>query len=304
MPFNLLPKFVQGPRPAHPVTQATGFVRGQDGVTVPSYAESPVVPAVEVPMNRNPVIGMTVAMARKMGFAGRPRIVPEDYGASETTGAPVTKDLPDIKYSLESPPKINMSAPLTPELMEADRRLSPQQVAQRSSIQQNLTRASATASEEFDPAKVRPATRMMAPSVPTQIATVVVPAAPVHSKILPKEPIQRILPKTAVEPVQPEALEGMPEPMLDAIPEALEQPELASAPETPDQPELAEQIEHLEQPGVVANEADTGPDDSGKRFRCVMDGKRFKYRSQLKSYVERKYPSMVDELLKSYPAEG
>jgi hypothetical protein len=314
VPVNFVPRFVKTVRPAHSVTQATSFVRQPDGTVVPSYAQNPNVAAPEIPANKCPHIGMTVEKARQLGLIGKPRIVPEDYGVTDSTGAPTaSKDLPGIKYSIESPPKIHTAAPLTPELTEADERLSPQEAARRAQLQQSLTRAStATSGENFDPARVRPAgaavapVPMKAPSEPTSITAI--PPKPVAKKAPAPAPApqpapaphrggieipQRVLPKRVAAVVQ----EPPPEPEVET---AEEDQSGTIQPIQEGQEGLPEPT--LEPPPSPAQEQQ--PEDAGKRFICLADGKSFKYRSELKRYVERKFPQNAEELLKPYPAEG
>lgn len=315
---NFVPRFVKTVRPAHSVTQATSFVRQPDGTVVPSYAQNPSAVAPEIPANKCPHVGMTVEKARQLGLIGKPRIVPEDYGATDTTGAPTpSKDLPGIKYSIESPPKVHTAAPLTPELTEADERLSPQEVARRAQLQQSLARAStATSGENFDPAKVRPAgavpaaVPMKAPQEPTSITAipprpVIKKAAPVAAPPTPAatpapspaprrggiEIPQRVLPKRVASVVQEPPPEPEPEPADESG---------TLQPITEGEEGLPEPT--LEPPPAPAQEQQ--PEDAGKRFICLADGKSFKYRSELKRYVERKFPQNAEELLKPYPAEG
>lgn len=53
-------------------------------------------------------------------------------------------------------------------------------------------------------------------------------------------------------------------------------------------------------PEPTTQPAEPAPTTKG-RFICGADGRRFDYRSQLEQHVRRKYPKMVDELLKPYP---
>jgi hypothetical protein len=116
---------VSMPRPAPP----GGYVVGQgrknkDGKwELPERPEPAPLPAATpegrpVISNHPSVKGMTMEEARRMGFIGKQRLVPEDYGANETTGTPTRGDaIPTIKYSVEAPaPRAKASglpAPLT-----------------------------------------------------------------------------------------------------------------------------------------------------------------------------------------------
>lgn len=293
VPIRYLPRMVRTVRPVHSVTQATGFVRQSDGSVVPSYTSDPLTSAPETPINKNPIVGMTVAKARELGLIGKPRVLPEDYGVTDTTGAPSpSKDLPTMKYSLESPPKLRTAAPLSPELMEADQRLTPQQAAQRAQIQQNLARAAATAPPEaMDPGAYRPPPNVpiRAPKEPTRMA----PPAAQPVPVAPQRVLPRRVAAVVVQEPAPAAVEGA-EPELD--------PEdqggmLQPITEGEGMPEPT-----LDDPQV--NAAGSGEGGETKRFVCAADGKPFKYRSELERYVKRKYPNMLVDLMKPYPPEG
>lgn len=313
--INFVPRFVKTVRPAHSVTQATSFVRQPDGTVVPTYAPQAAA-APEIPANKCPHVGMTVEKARQLGLIGKPRIVPEDYGITDTQGAPSpSKDLPSMKYSIESPPRVHTAAPLTPELTEADERLTPQEAAKRAQLQQSLTRASTTTSgENFDPAKVRPAgvapVPMKAPEEPTAISAI--PAKPVPKKPAPAAPASAPAVATATPPQRPGI--QIPQRVLPKRVAAVVQeppPEPEPEPEPEDQSGTIQPIQEgeeglpeptLEPPPAPQQEAPA--EDAGKRFICLADGKSFKYRSELERYVKRKYAANAEELMKPYPAEG
>jgi hypothetical protein len=284
VPVRYVPRILKTARPAHSVTQATAFVRQPDGAVIPAYATDPTVQGPEVAVNANPVVGMTVEAARAMGLIGKPRILSEDYGAQETTGAPAsTKDLPSMKYSLESPPRLKTAAPLSPELMQADPRLTPAQMIQRATIQQGLARAAAGSSPDvFDPASMRPATPvpLRAPKTPTRMT----PSGTVAPPPPPSEVAQvaDVVDESEEAEVPPEAVEG-----------GAEEGEATGFLTPMDEDSL---------PGPTLDPpADT---DEGRRFICAADGKSFKFRSELERHVKRKFPKMVEALMRPYPPEG
>jgi hypothetical protein len=314
VPINFVPRFVKSVRPVHAVTQATGFVRQPDGQVVPSYQQAPQTQQADAPINKNPIFGMTVDKARQLGLIGKPRIVPEDYGVTDGTGAPASgKDLPGMKYSIESPPKVRTAAPMTPELMEADTRLSPQEAQRRTQLQQNLSRASQVAPpESFDPSQVRPTApaapvRLVAPEEPTRLTAI----KPAQAQPIAKRPapapaphVPAAIPTTA--PAIPKRI--LPKRVAAVVEETPEEPE---QPEGEDQSGMIQPLQEgdagmpdpvLEPP--PAAHADTQPQEEAKRFICLADGKSFKYRSELERYVKRKYAANADELMKPYPAEG
>jgi hypothetical protein len=195
VPIRYAPRPVRSERPAHAVTQAATFVRDRQGTTLPVY-NTPPTPPPEIPVNKNPVLGMSVETARRLGYVGRPRLVPEDYGLTDSSGAPITKNLPPIKFSVESPPRIQTAAPVAPvEPVE------PANVQEDGATEQP---------EEFKaPAPVR----LRAPAEPTRIAPAA-PSAPIKPTVA-----DDLLP--APEPVaEPLAIAGaaplMPEPLLES----------------------------------------------------------------------------------------
>lgn len=81
----------------------------------------PVIPAPAnlppQPVNKPSVVPMTVEQARQRGLIGKTRIVPEDYGVTDTDGAPPSNP-PRIKFSVDSSMNKGVN-PLPKELTEA-----------------------------------------------------------------------------------------------------------------------------------------------------------------------------------------
>jgi hypothetical protein len=313
VPLRLVPRMAKAiNRPTSAVTEASSFVRNQaTGTVQPVY--KPAQQAEPPPMNKNPIVGMSVEKARKLGLIGKPRLVPEDYGADETTGAPERgKKLPDIKISIESPPRIRTAAPLRPELLESSEEdLPPAEIARRSQLQSSMAQAAAVPHEQFDPARIRP----------------LVNRAPVPLKAT-DEPVG-IVGATQMTPVHPqpeqeEELEPAPEPVKAAPRPISTKRPVAPAPPAPkrtrtvvieEQPaqEPAQAVERIEAqaeettveaPATIQplDEAGSGPiSEQEGQFVCAADGKPFKFRSELDRYVRRKFPHMAEQLMQPYP---
>ena len=308
--INFVPRLVRAERPVHSVTQATGFVRQADGTTIPSYAQAPATHQAESAINKIPIMGMSVAKARELGLIGKPRLISEDYGTPDSQGAPApTTDLPSMKYSIESPPRIRTAAPMTPELMEADPRLAPDEVARRAQLQRQMNQASQSQQpESFDPASVTVAgspapVRLRAPAQPAHIvaASTAVPVRPVPAvnpaQIPPRVAPRRIAsvvvePPVAVEPANEESVNEGAAPEVPEDTSGLLQP--------------MQEGETMPEPTLDTPQVPQGPsgEETDKRFVCGADGKCFKYRSELERYVNRKYPQMAVDLMKPYPPEG
>lgn len=317
VPIVFVPRFVKSDRPTTAVSQATGFVRRADGRTIPAYAPTQAVR--EVPANKKPYRGMTMEAARKMGLVGRPRLVSEDYGAPETTGAPLQGgQLPPMKYAIESPPKLKTSAPLRPELTEADESLTVEERQKRQTLVTTINQAAEAAPqvETFDPRNVRPSVPPTAPAAAPAATTAPIPAsagpqsppaaspkAPSVKKVEPvpprpaPAPARRLVARRQVAtPIQPEKVEPV-----------------QRAPEQPEPAEVQE-VQSVEADSGVVRPLDEAPEappvlesppadqETGKRFICAADGRPFKFRSELERYVKRNYPDMYDELMAPYPA--
>lgn len=310
VPVNYAPRFVKADRPAASVTQAAGFVR-QEGRTVPTYQPQQNQKPREVAVNKAPVTGMTVETARKLGLVGKPRLVPEDYGADETTGAPRNRELPDMKYSVESPPRIKTGAPLRPELTEADTAIAPEERARRQQLQQQLNQASWSVSgENFNPEQVKSLPSpspvpIKAPEAPTSIAPVA-PAPPPATAPVPKplpEPkskTKRTAPQaqkrkvaTVVQPEQPSAPVK-----VSPVAEVKQETDSLTEEITPG----SGVVQALDETPLPPPVLDPPPaNEEGKRFICAADGLAFPYRSELERHVKRKFPAMYQELMAPYP---
>jgi hypothetical protein len=308
LPFNYVPRVVKSARPIHAVTQASGFVRTADGSVMPTYTTPPPTVAVETPANKAPILGMSMTKARELGLVGKPRLVPEDYGVADSSGAPDSSaKIPDIRYSIESNPKVRTAAPLTPELMEADARLSPQEAAHRAVLQQSLNQVANQPMDEFNPAAVGPTPVSAVAAAPVAVARRVSAAAPPLPEI--PAPVRMRAPKEPAPIRVPSAAHPLPE-----IPQRV----LAQRVATVVAPRSEEEFEPAEASGVMQPLSEgqempnpilgtppvSQPDgDTEKRFVCAADGRPFHYRSELDRYVRRKYPTQYEQLMSAYPAE-
>lgn len=311
VPIRLVPRFVKSQRPTAAVSQATGFSREKGGRTVPNFAPA-AAPAQEVPANKRSHTGMTIETARKLGLIGKPRLIPEDYGAEDSSdGHPKSNAIPTIKHSIESPPKIKSNNNLRPELEETDEELTVQQRQQRKQLQNNLKKAAATGSgEHFDPSKIRPTTAR--PSTPAELPesfeSVPEEKPKARTRAVPiKQTPKRVLPVRA--PVEP-APEPEPEPEAEQEEAPQEEPqeegqeiaETAPAEEVIEEETESGVVQPLDESEPPVMEEPQSDPETGKRFICAADGKGFTYRSELERHVTRNFPQhMHKTLMQAYP---
>lgn len=307
VPLRLVPATAKaGNRPNSAVTQAQAFVRNPTTGTVqPVFSQQQV--AEPPPVNKIPILGMSVEKARQLGLIGKPRLVPEDYGADESTGAPERgKRLPDIKISIESQPRVRTAAPLRPEQMESSAQdMPPAEIARRAALQNTITQAHAVAPEQFDPARIRPLPGMAPVALRATDEPVGIIGA---SQMVPAQ----ILPVAETAPAPRRAAPVAPRPISTkkAMPKRAKTVVIEDAP--PAQAEViqqvAEQTETVQEaqdeaPADEQQEAQAAPAEQEGRYVCAADGKPFKFRSELKRHVDRNFPQMSEQLMAAYPAE-
>lgn len=113
-------------QPNNPVRAVSTWTRDNKGhrqpvltqpePAAPVRAESVAeLPAVVVSSSHSSVTPMSMDEARRLGHAGRVRLVPEDYGVTDTTGVPPS-GIPQMRYSID--PKMNKNVkPLPKDLL-------------------------------------------------------------------------------------------------------------------------------------------------------------------------------------------
>lgn len=110
----------------HSVVQASRFDVKNGRVTPVMATPTAAQPTTPPPVSYNPVRGMTVEQAKQLKLIRPTRVVPEDFGADETTGAPAAgQNIPTIKYATDSV-RGRKPAPLPAELAQP---ATPQQQA-------------------------------------------------------------------------------------------------------------------------------------------------------------------------------
>jgi hypothetical protein len=271
---------------AHPVRAVTQFVSDAKGV------RRPVIPqpvAVAVPLINAPSVrGMSVEEARAQGIIGKPRLVPEDFGAEDNAnGNPVTH-APMIRHSIESTPKVRMADQLPAELVN-NVGLKPEQALVANAIVQGL----AVAAHQVNPADSTGFLNQTAPIVESaQPLLKAQPAPPVHAPLPPPNlaPIERAGEENPVE----EAEAPLPAPVGFAesqLTHGAHQTAIA-APPTPIIEALKKQRAPLVAKAAAPKEA--------KPLVCPICNVPHKYRSQLQTHAKSKHPDKYDEIMAQF----
>ncbi len=275
---------------AAPVQARPGYVVGQgvrdgDGKwQPPTVAAQPEMPltapsGATLVSVRESVHGMTVEEARQRGLIGKPKFVPEDYGAAESDGAPVEgRNIPSIKYSIESKPRAAAAQiGALPEalLQNVDPKMAP--------ILEGMKTAASTEQEAaLEPVKMTP----KVPNTEIQRRTVAVPPAPAQSPAPSVAPAKRrlaqvVVPEHAAEP-EPE-----PEPAARIA-------TTGPVPPSPDSPIYGGRFDDMPEPSLME-----GREEPGRELEtiCAACGKRFKFRSWYVRHVKQAHRDRLSELL-------
>lgn len=122
----------------HAVSAVSKYVQDANGV------RRPVIPTqqpVQTPQpNTSSIKVMSVEEARNLGYIGKPRVVPEDYGAEDTgNGIGNAQSIPDIKVAIESNPRIRTQGALPAELLAGN--IPANNAALATNLQQSLAKA-------------------------------------------------------------------------------------------------------------------------------------------------------------------
>ena len=244
---------------------------------------------------RSCVAGMTIEEARRRGLIGKPRLVPEDFGAAETEGAPVEgARIPRIRYSMESKPKLAAAQPgATPaEWREGiDPKVAP--------ILQSLEAAAAQDDPEHVDLSERAAEKAVRAQqgaegvrqFKQQAKTFKAQAAPVAPPVpqpAPAPPVQPPAPKrkriaqvmTPSQPPEHALVVATPGPVAES-------PIMAGRPDDMPQPDLEE-----EGSGPIT-EADRG----ALPVVCGACGKGFRYESWYARHVRQVHRDRLTEML-------
>lgn len=261
-----------GQRSPNAVSAATGFTADRKPI-MPAPQPIPQQNRVNTPTH----MGMSVEEARRRGLiGGAVREVPEDYGVTDTSGRPVdVNHAPPIKYAMESTPKVRQADALPEGLLQIDDKVDPNQQSARQSLVSSMQQAaSATAIVESSTGFMNQATMHDAAQPP--------PSAPV---------VQAQTVKDIEEP--------LPQPNIFAADQV--QPAAAPVKMRPPKSGVITPTTKAAVPAPAVPAAKAPADKASKPFVCSLDGKDFRYRSQLATYAQRKFPDKVAEILAPYP---
>lgn len=255
-------------RPAHSVTAVTKFTDDRKPI-MPVPKPAPAQLSVNTPTHK----GMSVEEARRLGLIGSAvREVPEEYGVTDTSGRPVdVHQAPPIKYAIESTPKMRQADSLPEGLTQIDEKVDPSQQAARQTLVGSMQQAAAASNLVESPTGFMNQATLHAPSPE---AVIVTPSGQPAAAALPEGeeplPAPNIFAPGQVKPAYAAPGKGVPDLLGEAKKKA-------------------------------AQAAKSPAPKNVKPFVCNVDGKDFRYRSQLETYAKRKHPDKVAEILAPYP---
>lgn len=255
-------------RPAHSVTAVTKFTADRRPI-MPAVVTPPAL-AVNTPTHK----GMSIEEARRLGLiGGAVREVPEDYGVTDTSGRPVdVNHAPPIKYAMESTPRVRQAEQLPQGLTQIDDKVDPSQMSARQTLVGSMQKAAASTNI-------------------VESATGFMNQATLHDAAQPP---------TSAPAVQPQTVQDIEEPLPQPNIFAADQVNPSPAPVKmrPPKSGVAVPAAKATAPAQPAKEPAA---KNAKPFVCNVDGKDFRYRSQLATYAGRKFPDKVDAILAPYP---
>lgn len=246
------------------VHSVTEFTQDKQGVRHPVMSKPRDVP--EQPVNKPSVVAMSMEEARRAGFIRKVREVPEDYGVTDTDGAPLRMaDVPKIKYAID-PSMTKRPADLPKELLQ----MPAEMAAQRQPLLTELKKAEATN------AKLDSATGFL-----NTVVRTAPPDAPVT--VGKPAPLAESAPVPEVPPPAEESI-PLPEPEVDELPEGESLPPVPTEETVPVPTDDAAPAPKLDSP-----------------FVCSVCGSDHKFRAQLKQHARAKHPDQIEVIMAPYP---
>lgn len=272
----------------NPVTATSKFELNKKGVRVPALPK-PTIPQPQVAdEQRNPVTPMTMEEARRLGLVKRARVVPEDYGDTDTTGRP-NNTPPPIKYAID-PTMLKKPAPLPAEALKVESKAG--NLPTRTLLVQQLQKSASA------PATPESANVFLNKTTATAPANSPIVAGPKKAPVMPRSVVKPPPPEPEPE-IEEEVPEESPEPAMQELEES---PEVAQVEEGMPKPEVADPAEQEAQEAQEAAPP-LKPVTPNNRFLCMACGAPFKFHSQLKKHALQKHKEQADAILAQYPEE-
>jgi hypothetical protein len=294
VPVVPMPRLVPTQHSQHVVGQGVRGPNGKWGMPAPGSALQLPEPQVMVQtppnVSKPSVAAMSMDEARRRGFVGKTKLVPEDYGAAETDGAPTRGDaIPRIKYSMESAAPMARPGALPKELVEqVDPKVAPIIASLEAAAQTDPETVSLgrKAAEEAVAAQQGKEGVQKFRAARQQIKAKTPAAPPVVQTTLPPAPQPRRRIGQVVSPVTP--VVSVP------LPVAPESPLMAGrTDELP--PPVLEESQPVEPPELPPTAEDRA--QGGMSFRCAACGKEYPYRSYYIRHIQRAHKDRLAELM-------
>jgi len=260
-----------------PVWGTSKFKMSADGVRRPSLPPPVAEEAQQdASVGADPVRGMSMEEARRLGLARRVREVPEDYGATDNAGTPPRLP-PTIKYAVD-PSMLKKPRALPQELLKVDSKDAEGKpvphVPIRTQLVSQLSKGPLT---EAAPASASAFLNQVTPNAPANAPITTGPA-------MPRSVLRSRVPAPLPEPEMTEAEEMAAETGAATV-------DLPA-------PDLTELQEEQEQPP-----ADLKLPAKRDRFVCAGCGLPFKFYSQLQKHAAARHKATYDAIMAAYPKE-
>ena len=287
VPVVPMPKMVPTAHSQHVVMAGVKDAQGRWQPAAPGSAPPQVITQTPPNVSKPSVSAMSMDEARKRGLVGRTKLVPDDYGATETDGAPMRGDgIPRIKYAMESAAPNARPGQLPQELVEqVDPKLAPilaglQAAANTDPESVNLGRRAAEKAVAAQQGaegvqKFRAAVKQVKATVPTAVipppsAPAPVPGAASVSPVGIVQPRRRRVAQVVTTPSTAPAAAAPPAPPVTPVPPSAppvpmpESPIMAGlpAPTLEPAPETVQEAQAEVKAKYVCNE----PGCNGKEF--------------------------------------
>lgn len=274
----------------HSVSAVSRYTQDTKGVRHPVIPTPKPMPTPQP--NTSSLKVMSVEEARQLGYIGKARPVPEDYGAEDTgNGVGNAQSIPDIKVAIESNPRIRTQGELPPELLAGG--VPAQNAALVTNLQQNLAKVGTNAGSVEIPGSATgyiheakqnlvapPQPSLILPSAPPQTDQQILrEAAEAESAAETPLPTPNIFNPEQIAPVQI-AVTAPPQPVQEATVRKPAAPVKSAAPAAP---------------------VRTAAPKDEKPFVCPVCNQPHKYRSNLITHAKAKHADQLAVIEAAFP---